>query len=166
MEEGIGQINMRKVASRCGLGLGTLYNYYPNKMDLIIAIVEGFWYDCFREFHGLYDSELDFFAQLQKFYFYMLGYLQQFRNNWMKDLSMLPADNRLQGKKKEIEYMDKLIKSFEKLLENHKDEFNTETYSIDKTKLSHFMMVQFMYMLRQQEEDYSFFDFTLSKILL
>lgn len=167
MEEGLGQINMRKVASKCGIGLGTIYNYYPNKMDLIVAIVEGFWNDCFREFHRVYDSKLDFFAQLEKFYFYMLEYLKQFRNNWVNDLSMLPADNKLQGKKKEMEYMDNLIKSFERLLENHKDEFNPETYrTIDKAKLSRFIMVQFMYMLRQQEEDYSFFDFTLKKILL
>ena len=39
MEKGISSINMRSVAAACGVALGSLYNYFPSKADLIGAAV-------------------------------------------------------------------------------------------------------------------------------
>ena len=41
-------VSMRSVAGRCGVALGTLYNYYADKDALLIATVESVWQDIFH----------------------------------------------------------------------------------------------------------------------
>ena len=48
-EEGVSALNMRAVAERCHVALGSLYNYFPSKDDLLTAAVESVWEDIFRE---------------------------------------------------------------------------------------------------------------------
>jgi TetR/AcrR family transcriptional regulator, cholesterol catabolism regulator len=36
---GVEEMQMRKVADRAGVALGTLYRYFPSKMDLVVAVV-------------------------------------------------------------------------------------------------------------------------------
>ena len=38
--EGIGNLNIRRLASESGIAIGTVYNYYPSKGDLIGAVME------------------------------------------------------------------------------------------------------------------------------
>lgn len=48
MEKGISSINMRTVANTCGVAVGSIYNYFPSKADLISATVEDIWKDIFH----------------------------------------------------------------------------------------------------------------------
>lgn len=48
MEQGISSINMRTVANSCGVAVGSIYNYFPSKADLISATVEDIWKDIFH----------------------------------------------------------------------------------------------------------------------
>lgn len=50
--QGFGKITMRAIAQECGIALGTLYNYYPNKDDLLIAAVKSIWEEIFPEDKG------------------------------------------------------------------------------------------------------------------
>lgn len=47
-EQGLPALNMRAVASECGIALGTLYNYYADKDALLLATVESVWKDIFH----------------------------------------------------------------------------------------------------------------------
>lgn len=42
-EQGADGLNMREVAARCGIAVGSVYNYFPSKSDLALAVVEDFW---------------------------------------------------------------------------------------------------------------------------
>lgn len=42
-ENGLQAINMRLVAERCGVAVGSVYNYFSSKNDLTVAIVEAVW---------------------------------------------------------------------------------------------------------------------------
>lgn len=165
--EGLGCLNMRKIATQCDIALGTIYNYYPTKMDLMIAVIEDFWRNCFGGMRPLIKEELDFFQQLEVFYFYLLDYLEQFERNWLEELTSLSASNKLKGKAKEAEYMEHFTKFFKHLFMAKKHEFNPEIFeSFSDEKIIGFILAQFFAMLRKFEHDYSFFDFTIKKILL
>jgi AcrR family transcriptional regulator len=43
IESGMSALNVRNIAKRSGVALGTVYNYFPSKEDLIIATVESIW---------------------------------------------------------------------------------------------------------------------------
>lgn len=42
------ELNVREVAAACGISVGTVYNYFGSKADLVGAAVESVWYDIFR----------------------------------------------------------------------------------------------------------------------
>lgn len=48
---GLSAVTMRSVADECHIALGTLYNYYANKDELLLAIVEDIWKDIFHMNH-------------------------------------------------------------------------------------------------------------------
>lgn len=42
-ESGMSALNIRDVAKKCDISVGSVYNYFPSKDDLIIATVESIW---------------------------------------------------------------------------------------------------------------------------
>lgn len=44
-ERGWSALNMRSVAAECGVAVGSLYNYFPSKTELVMATVESVWQD-------------------------------------------------------------------------------------------------------------------------
>lgn len=49
--QGLKAINMRNVARECEVAVGSIYNYFPSKGDLIIATVESIWLTIFHMTH-------------------------------------------------------------------------------------------------------------------
>lgn len=47
MESGIGSVSIRSVAERCGIAVGSVYNYFPSKRELMVAVIETVWRDIF-----------------------------------------------------------------------------------------------------------------------
>ena len=42
-QEGIDQLSIRVLAKKLNISVGAVYNYFPSKSDLLLAIVESFW---------------------------------------------------------------------------------------------------------------------------
>lgn len=47
-KKGWDALNIRAVAGACGISVGSVYNYYPSKADLIAAAIESVWCDIFH----------------------------------------------------------------------------------------------------------------------
>ena len=47
-EQGLGALNMRSVAKACQVALGSLYNYFSGKDELVLATIESVWRDIFH----------------------------------------------------------------------------------------------------------------------
>ncbi|WP_010247644.1 TetR/AcrR family transcriptional regulator [Acetivibrio cellulolyticus] len=47
-ESGYEKLNIRNIASRCGIATGTLYNYYKSKHEIIEEILDNEWKVMFR----------------------------------------------------------------------------------------------------------------------
>ena len=48
-EDGYETVTIRGIAKGCGVGVGTVYNYFPSKDALIAAYLLGDWQDCLEE---------------------------------------------------------------------------------------------------------------------
>ena len=48
-QEGLDQLNIRRLAKECGIALGSVYNYFPSKSDLIFGVIEDFWTHMFHD---------------------------------------------------------------------------------------------------------------------
>lgn len=47
-EQGFTAVNIRSVAAACHVSVGSIYNYFNSKADLVTATVESVWQDIFR----------------------------------------------------------------------------------------------------------------------
>ena len=52
MEQGWTSINIRSVASKCGVAVGSIYNYFSSKSELVEATIESVWCDIFHISEG------------------------------------------------------------------------------------------------------------------
>ena len=58
LENGYEGVDMKMIAKKCSIAVGTLYNYYPNKKELYIAILNESWNDTFKRFDKLKTLQL------------------------------------------------------------------------------------------------------------
>lgn len=66
-EHDLQNLNMRSVAQRCGVAVGSIYNYFPSKGDLLIAAIESIWKEIMVEMQGI-DATSDFLTGVQTVY--------------------------------------------------------------------------------------------------
>ena len=58
-EKGWAAVNIRSVASACNVSVGSIYNYFHSKSDLVGATIESVWCDIFHsQFCELYSMDL------------------------------------------------------------------------------------------------------------
>ena len=55
MKEGLFAIIMRTVANECKVAVGSIYNYFPSKADLVSATIEVIWEDILHMTGGSFD---------------------------------------------------------------------------------------------------------------
>ncbi len=47
-EHGFQSLNMRTVAMKCNVSVGSVYNYFPSKSDLVAAVIQDVWESIFK----------------------------------------------------------------------------------------------------------------------
>lgn len=116
-EHGIQMLNIRTIATECNLSIGSIYNYFPTKADLIIAVMEEFWsHACTHE--DIKDITLkDFFISYPILYEKIYQYLKLFEGNWLHQSALLDAETKERGSKVEHEYYDSIKKMMRLMLD-------------------------------------------------
>ncbi|HCJ58509.1 TetR/AcrR family transcriptional regulator [Lutispora sp.] len=164
--QGITKINIRSVAQDSGIAIGTVYNYFPSKAHLLIAVIEDFWDGAFAGIDWQSFSNSNFYNNLEKIYSSLYLYLESFKDNWLEHLSLLKTQEKIIGKKKEHEYMDKIRNRITTLMDmDDRLRHYPWTDSFSKEKTSEFIFDNMLTMLRKGEKDISFFIMILEKML-
>ena len=47
-QQGWSAVNIRSVAAACGVSVGSIYNYFDSKAELMGAVVESVWHEIFH----------------------------------------------------------------------------------------------------------------------
>lgn len=66
VEKGLQAVSMRKVADKCNVAVGSIYNYYDSKESLIISTIESIWTEILHEIDFNYktDSFIEYISKL------------------------------------------------------------------------------------------------------
>ena len=75
-EKGLPALNMRTLAKECGIALGTLYNYYSDKDDLVVAAIESVWQDILEK--SAPDSGVSFSQYVTQTYAHIVEKLKDY----------------------------------------------------------------------------------------
>ena len=85
-KEGVDKLSIRKLASACGIAIGSVYNYYPDKETLVVAVAETFWNHIFVDQDKLYRSGMGFTHFLEQYYSYLYAKMSPYDSSWVRDL--------------------------------------------------------------------------------
>lgn len=65
-QHGYRSADMKMISAKTGIAVGTIYNYFPNKMNLYISVLEKSWDDTFRKLEDVCQQFSDPTAILQQ----------------------------------------------------------------------------------------------------
>lgn len=167
VSDGISKINIRTVAKNSGIAIGTVYNYFPSKGDLLISVVTEFWDEAFADLEGITSTSSNFFDNLEKIYRVLDNYLHHFKENWLNQLVLLKADEKVIARKKEEEYFQKVHDKLILLIDRDPD-LQDYPWSevISKEKMAEFIFDHMLIILKKEKGDLTFFIALLKQILI
>lgn len=166
LEEGISKINIRSVAEKSGVSIGTVYNYYPKKADLLVAVIEDFWLGALAEIDFKTLGDKNFYEKIQEVYNNLYAYFHNFKENWLEQIFLIDEKEKKLGRKKETEYFAKICTMIISLMD--KDENISEKIwqnGISKEKMAEFILDNMILMFKKDESDFEFFLAILKKIM-
>lgn len=161
--QGIASLSIRQVAGKCGVAVGSVYNYFPTKGDLIAEIVESFWRKAFEQMDFATIQKLPPVSALAMFYLQLSSYLTSFKVNWLEQLSLLSSTDKQTGRVKEQAMFARISALILSILQ--KSEAVKSYTQPELEKLAVFIFDNMLAMLRRDEQDFSFAERLLSKLL-
>ena len=157
--EGIGNLNIRRLASESGIAIGTVYNYYPSKGDLIGAGLGGF--------HGShFDTESgDFIGSVHDIHFRLRENLGSFREEFLKEMEVLSKTDQKRGRELEAFYLGHMKEGMLRILERDNrvaPEVWNETFTPER-----FISFAFsnMVLLLKNQEDPAYFEEIMRRLI-
>lgn len=92
METGLSSVNMRSVATRGGIAVGSVYNYFPSKADLLAATIGMFWKTMFQNTKGAEESS-DVIAYVEGLFHTLVKGLEEYPSFFtLHSMSFAPAE--------------------------------------------------------------------------
>lgn len=102
-EQGLRSLSIRSIAAACDVSVGTVYNSYASKTELINDVVGMFWQRAFAETMKTLAAHEgnDFIAFCEALSRSLKSALKEFRKEFLSDLSALSEGDRLSAQKRE-----------------------------------------------------------------
>lgn len=102
-EQGLRSLSIRSIAAACDVSVGTVYNSYASKTELINDVVGMFWQRAFAETMKTLAAHEgnDFIAFCEALSQSLKNALKEFRKEFLSDLSALSEGDRLSAQKRE-----------------------------------------------------------------
>ncbi|MDE6616265.1 MAG: TetR/AcrR family transcriptional regulator [Lachnospiraceae bacterium] len=160
-KEGIDAINIRSLALEAGVAAGTVYNYFLNKDEIILALTEEYWCNALAEMKTVI-TDGSFCSQLKEIYAFLKGHIKQSAGKLMNSLgnAETAGQESMASMQAELELI--LIKCIEKDNSVRKDIWN-ETFT--KEQFAWFTRMNLVMFLKSGEPDISFFITIIRQII-
>lgn len=99
--EGLSGMSIREVARMCNVAIGTVYNSYPTKFDLVNDVVRRFWKEALSDIMPQSSYSGDFIEFCHALVKGLSHALERFRSNWLAEVSSLNSQNLASARKRE-----------------------------------------------------------------
>lgn len=150
--EGIETINIRLLAQRAGVATGTVYNYFANKEEILLALTEEYWRQTLLEM-DISITAICFCDQLQEIYTYLKEQLDHSAGKFMSSLNSAAVG---QARMKSMQSV--LEKSLIARMERDPDILADRwTNNFTREQFARFIMRNMMLLLKADTSDFLFF---------
>lgn len=150
--EGVSAVNMRDVATKCGVALGTVYNYFDSKETLMLAAMEKFWYNTFHNTSLTWLSQTDFLSAFNEFWNFSNNALHKFKTSFISQMDSLRQQTRVEGKALEKIYFSHIESGLLQILKaDKKISPNKWTEDFTPEQFISLLIEATLYQLRREE---------------
>jgi AcrR family transcriptional regulator len=153
IREGVDHVSIRKLSTACGIAIGSIYNYFPNKESLIAAVAEQFWSKILADQEMLYRSGMGFTDFLEQYYLFLYGRLAVYDKSWLLEINGRESEKSAIRMLKDVLQKDTRIRGSIWNMELNEDAFCS------------YVMTNLMALLRAGENNCRFFLFLLEHLL-
>ncbi|WP_371367389.1 hypothetical protein SRRS_13590 [Sporomusa rhizae] len=144
---GYRQLNIRDIAKRCGIGIGTFYNYFSNKEELAVEIFKQDWINTLILIEKLEYTDDSLKEKLRQIYVSLEGFIDRYM-----DIFHEIVKEEGYGKKQSCNYDDLYIK-LQDFIEVQKQK-GFIVSELDSRKLCYFIVSNFMYLSKTKYMSY------------
>lgn len=165
-KEGYKSISIRRVAKECDIAVGTIYNYFPTKKELIVEMMANFWEEFFYDVDILLLSNKGFYEKLNGIFNNVSEFVKSFRETWLTNEIYSSPDYIESGVERENTYVNKLIAIVEEMLKKEmasRDKDNVKGF--DANQIAKFIVMNFMAMVQMPYLDYASFEKILKELV-
>ena len=150
--EGADGLSIRKLASEANVAVGTVYNYFESKQEVLLAMTEEYWNDALREMQGSITAER-FSEQIRQIY----AFLAEKLKDCAKVLMMSLREDAESGRARMTSMQGTVVRSLVRRLEN--DPLIRKSVwsdSFTKEAFASFVLDNLFVALRQPREEVDF----------
>ena len=104
-QDGLDKLSIRALAKKHDISVGAVYNYFPSKSELVLAIIENFWKQVFHQDICEMSSQLPFTEFYEIVYQRLVKHSEAFFSVLLGQLNILKDNDKEKGKQMEQKYM-------------------------------------------------------------
>lgn len=149
---GTDAINIRSIAQKAGVATGTVYNYFSNKDEILLALTEEYWKKTLLEAHTEITAE-SFYGQLEEIFTFLKKRIDNSAGILMRSLENVQIVGQERMKSMQMALGTTIIQRMEQDKNIRQDIWN-ETFT--KDQFANFIIMNMMLLLRSQVNDISF----------
>jgi AcrR family transcriptional regulator len=165
-QEGCQALSIRKVAAACGISVGTIYNYFPTKKELITRVMADYWENYLKELERIDREELDFYNKLRAIYNLLDVFVNTFREMWVDINALTKEEYKQEGHKQRTDFLDKLVRKLEAIISKKTGSNQVKiSASLDANDLSRMITMHIILMTQMKQFNYDKFELLLKKML-
>ncbi len=159
--EGIGAINIRSIAQKAGVATGTVYNYFANKDEILLALTEEYWKQTLHDMEMKITAD-SFCEQLQQVFDFLKEQIKQSAGKLMNSLGNIETLGQARMASMQSTLEASFIRRMEKDNNIRSDLWN-ETFT--KEQFVRFIMMNIIMLLRRGVPDIDFFIVIIKRII-
>ena len=150
--EGLERINIRSIAKKAGIASGTVYNYYSNKDEILLALTEEYWHQALLEMETVVQGD-SFCEQVEQIFIFLRERIDSTAGKLMGSLGNVEAagENRMQTAQTRLR--DFLICRMEQDMSIQPDVWDE---SFTKDAFEQFIVLHMMTLLKIKESNPDF----------
>lgn len=159
--EGIEAVNIRALAGKAGVAIGTVYNYFSDKGEILHAVAETYWRQALNEMKTAITAD-SFCGQLQEIFTFLNDRINQSAGKFMDGIVNMGAAGQTHMTSIQSALETAIIQRLEEDVDIRKDIWNE---SFTKEQFAHFIMMNMLLLLKMQVQDITFFVWMIKRAI-
>lgn len=164
-KEGYAKFNIRQIAKLSGVSVGTVYNYFPTKKDLVTYLMIEYWDRYYDRLDEIDREEKNFYVKLGRIYEELTVFVDTFKEVWLKvNDDVIESIN--QDRREEKDLIERLISRLEAII-GHEEKYlaKIKALHLELRDVSQFIINNMMMLAQLKHIDYANFEKILRALL-